>query len=183
MSHDSHTHTNPNNHLVVLQLLKSSEPSILPYCVLHISHKAWLPFHTFFKLLTALSAITGVSLFYHMHPWFLATEGTKKRHFFSLPGRCWLFFILFFFLVFRASLFSFSPHPPAFHPPAPLRIGEEPRQENQRGPSDLTDSSLADVCSFVDIFQQTHWASIPRPHFTNLKLGTRRNTQTSLSFI
>lgn len=81
----------------------------------------------------------------------------KKKRFFFFPqlksGRCWLIF------GFQGLPFQFQPSPACFppsYPPLERGIGEEPRQENQRGPSDLTDRSLADVCSFVDIFQQAH---------------------------
>ncbi len=98
------------------------------------------------------------------------TEGKKnnKKNSPQLKsGRCWLRF------GFQGLPFQFQPSPacfpPSSHPPPERGIGEEPRQENQRGPSDLTDRSLADVCSFVDIFQQAHWASTARPHLTSLK--------------
>ncbi len=93
-----------------------------------------------------------------------------RRQFFSpqlKSGRCWLSF------GFQGLPFQFQPSPCLFSTLPPLLrsagIGEEPRQENQRGPSDLTDRSLADVCSFVDIFQQAHWASTAHPHLTSLK--------------
>lgn len=167
MSHDSHSHTNPDNCCSTIPvILSAKQPGIL--CSAYLT-QSLTPFPHFFRLLTALSAITGVSLFYHMHPWFLTTEGTKKAAFFSpqlKSGRCWLSF------GFQGLPFQFQPSPACFppsHPPPEHGIGEEPRQENQRGPSDLTDRSLADVCSFVDIFQQAHWASTARPHLTSLK--------------